>query len=103
MSNTQLLKDSARNAGGIAVYVALVSALMNSVERIGGPANKALGGIAFLMLFVFSAAVTGTLFLGQPLALFLQGNRREGISLLAYTLGWLFVLTVAAFVVALSF
>ena len=50
-----------------------------------------------LMLFVFSAAFTGTLVLGRPIVWYLNGKKREALSLLFYTLGVFLAITLIAF------
>ena len=42
--------------------------------------------IAFLSLFVLSAAAMGYFFLSQPLQLFLEGEKKEGVDLFLKTL-----------------
>jgi hypothetical protein len=48
--------------------------------------------ITFLSLFVFSAACMGYLFLGEPIALALGGNAKEGVKYFLQTLGYFAVL-----------
>ena len=47
-----------------------------------------------LMLFVFSAAVTGSLIFGQPVLWYLDGKKKDALTLLTYTLAVFFILTV---------
>ncbi len=89
------------NAFGVVSYVALVALVMNNAERIFGKMENILGIIAFLLLFTFSAAVVGTLILGKPLMLFLDGHKKEAIRHLIATLGWLFLAMLIVFIVLL--
>ena len=50
--------------------------------------------IAILMLFVFSAAISGALIIGKPALLYLEGKKREALELFAFTLGWILVFLV---------
>ena len=53
--------------------------------------------IAMLLLFVTSAAITGFLVFGKPAMLYIDGKKREAVSLLGYTLGIMFVMTLIFF------
>ncbi|MFH0853418.1 MAG: hypothetical protein V1853_03355, partial [bacterium] len=67
--------------------------IINNGEKVFGPVdNKMIGPIVFLLLFVFSALLTGFLILGKPLMLYLDGLKKEGAKLLFYTGASLFVL-----------
>lgn len=60
-----------------------------------------LGPVAFLLLFILSAAVTGALILGRPVLLYLENQKTEAVRLFIYTIGWLVVFTMMAFLVLL--
>jgi hypothetical protein len=68
-----------------------------------GANNTFLAPIAMLLLFVFSAALTGFLVFGQPAILYLDGKKKEALTLLGYTLGILSGLTVLAIVLLIIF
>lgn len=53
--------------------------------------------MAMLMLFVCSAAITGFLVFGKPMMRYIDGKKKEAISLLTYTLGMLFIITIIFF------
>jgi len=85
---------------GTAVYVILVASLIYSLGHSGFEAGNALiVPIFMLLLFIFSAAFTGLLVFGRPVMWYLDGNKKEAMSLLFYTLGILLVTTVIAFLV----
>ena len=58
-----------------------------------------LAPAAMLLLFVFSAGVTSSLVFGRPVLWYVEGKKQEALSLLFYTLGFLFVITVILFFV----
>ena len=58
--------------------------------------------VAFLLLFVLSAAITGSLVFGRPALMFLGGQKTEAVSFLLYTLAWLLAATVVLFAILLS-
>lgn len=101
MKNSRLILTSFLSAGGVAVYTGAVSFVMNNGQQIFGKMTGVLAPVAFLLLFVLSAAITGGMVLGRPGMLYLEGHRVEAIKLFLYTLGWLFLMTLVAFAVLL--
>jgi hypothetical protein len=90
----------------VAGYVALVAFFMSYIEVFFGKGpDSALGGkqwlfpMTFLMILVFSATVVGTLIFARPVMLYLDNKKQEALAMLAYTIGWLFVLVVAVLAV----
>ena len=94
MKNSKLAILALWNSLGIAVYIVLVALFMQNGERIFGKVDGLLGPIAILLLFVLSAAITGTLALGRPVLLFLENRKAEAVRMFLYTIGWLFVIIV---------
>lgn len=89
-----LIKRSLLNALGTAAYVALIATTLQHGEVIFGKMNRTLGPIAFLMLFVLSATITGSLVLGKPVLMYMNGEKGEAVKLFLYTVGWLALCTV---------
>jgi len=81
------------SALGIVVYAALVSLVMNNANELFGHANQYLSQIAFLALLSLSAAVVGGLVLGKPFQMYLDGKKKEAVSLFLQTIGWLAAFT----------
>ena len=80
-------------------YVSGVALIMRNGERIfGDKPDNFWSPVLFLMLFVLSAAVTGALVLGRPILLYWDGAKKEALTFFGYTLGWLFILILVAFV-----
>lgn len=96
MNNKKLLLAALLNALGVAIYIVGVSLVIRNGEKIFGKMDNFLGPVAFLLLFVLSAAVTGALTLGRPAILYLDGQKPAAIKLLLYTIGWLALLTLTA-------
>ena len=82
---------------GTSVYILLVSLVMNHAADSFGRLNEAVAPLAFIMLFVFSALVTGGLILGRPLMLYIDGKKKEGLKLLFYTGASLLILLILVF------
>jgi hypothetical protein len=96
MEKISLIKLGLRNSMATAVYVVIVAMIMNNAERIFGTMKNIIGPVAFLLLFVTSAAITGFLVLGQPIMMYVDNQRRDAIKLFIYTVAWLFAFTVIA-------
>jgi len=79
----------------------LIGWVMATMGRIAAPMEEFWGPVAFLLLFVLSAAVVGALVLGKPALLYLDGEKKEALRTFFYTLGFL-LLAVAIVVVYLA-
>jgi len=102
MKNSTLAKWGAIHALGVLVYASLLAIFFNQANNWFGKADqKIVTPVAALMLFVFSALVTGGLVLGKPLMLYLDGHKKEGVKLLFFTGIGLFVFMALVFVVLL--
>ena len=84
---------------GEAVYIFLIALFFFNAQRIfgSGPDNKLLAPMAFLMLFVVSAAISGALVLGRPILLYLDNKKQEAVKLFLATLGWMVVFLIILF------
>jgi len=58
--------------------------------------NNFTAPIAMLFLFVFSAALTSYLLLGMPARMYIDGKKKEALSLVTHTLGFFFGFTLIA-------
>ena len=100
--NLKSIKQSALCATGAAAYIAIVAAIMtftgNNSAMVAYPF---LGITTFLLLFVLSAAVMGILIFGAPVMLFLENKKKESVTLLFTTVGFLAIyLLLAAIILA---
>ena len=80
-------------------YVSLVAFVMSHAQSWFPGPDTWLTPVAVLMLFVLSAAITGTLVLGRPILMYVDGQKKEGLQFFGYTVGWLLILTIIVFVV----
>ena len=94
-----LLKTAIINSLGTAIYIALVAFLMTNGNQIFGQANGILGGVGILLLFTLSALVVGTLVLGKPLMLYLDGSKKEAVKLIGQTILILGIITIIFLVI----
>ena len=68
-----------------------------------GRANEILAPIALLFVFVFSAALTGYLIFGKPALMYIDGKKKEALSLLTYTLGFFSIVTFVTVILLITF
>lgn len=101
MESSTLVKFALRNSLAATVYVAAVASFLYYGPKNFGPAHNVLVPIAFLLLFVVSAAITGTLILLQPARMYLDGSKKDGVNLLVYTIGFLLLFTVIAILIVI--
>ncbi len=71
-----------------ALYIGLVATFIFYIVPMffADKPDTIFAPIMMLMLFVFSAAVTGTLVLGRPILWYIDGKKKEAIYLLFSTL-----------------
>ena len=101
MTDKRIVGRSAATAVLVVAYVALVAWVMVSVGGAADSQQKDVTGpVAFLLLFVLSAAVVGSLVLGKPILLYLDGEKAVAVKLFVATLGWLIVFTFLALLIA---
>lgn len=102
MKNTALAKWGATHALGVLIYVFLLAIFFDQASDWFGQADqKIITPVAALMLFIFSALITGGLVLGKPLMLYFDGHKKEGIKLLFFTGIGLFIFMALIFAVLL--
>ena len=94
-----IFKNALLNSLGTTAYIAAVASLFFYGLKNLGPGNTVLIPIFMLMLFVFSAAFTGLLVFGRPMLWYLDGKKKEAVSLLVSTL---LIFLITALVVFLS-
>ena len=99
MLNKKIYLWSLLNALGVLIYVSGVSFIIVNGQKFFGQMKGILGPMMFLLLFVLSAAIVGALVLGRPILLYLDGQKKQGIIMFGWTLGWLFAITVILFTV----
>lgn len=95
----KLIRQAFLLALGEGIYISLVALLLFSVEKLFGskPDPAVIAPIAFLLLFVISAAISGALILGKPLMLYLDGKKKDALQLFGFTLAWLVLFLIVAF------
>ena len=93
-----IVKSALINALLMAAYVVAIASFLFYVPKFfdAGKPDTVLVPITMLLLFVLSAAITGTLMFGQPVLWYLEGKKKESISLFTYTLAIFFIIVIIA-------
>jgi len=85
------------HAAGVAVYTLLVALLMTNVEKWGSKIKAFWAPAVFLTLLTLSVAVVGSLIFARPALWALNGQKKEALQFLLFTLGWLAIFVIIAF------
>jgi len=93
MKKSNLTLMALADALGVAVYTAAVAFIMQNAQYVFGDMKSIWGPIAFLMLFVLSATVVGSLVFGRPVYLYFEGKKKEAVALFLYTACFMAVIT----------
>lgn len=89
----KLLIKSFRNTTITAIYILIVSQIMQNGDILFGKNSNILGPLVMLLLFSLSAAVVGGLTFGESVILLIDGKKRNGILSAIYSVGWLGIYT----------
>lgn len=100
----RIKKTAIVNALATTLYIVAVGVFLyyGSLVKIGR-ANIILFPIALLLLFVFSAALTGFLIFGKPAQMYVDGKKKEALSLLTYTLVSFSIITFTFLILLIAF
>ncbi len=93
-----IIKNAVINALATALYIALIASFLFYAPKTFGQnkADTVLVPIVMLSLLVFSAALTGMLIFGRPALWYLDGKKKEALSLFIYTLVFFLIITIIA-------
>lgn len=100
-----ILKHAFVNAILTSFYIGLVASFLFYAPRLFDFVDKpdtVFAPIMMLMLFVFSAAITGTLVFGRPVLWYMEGAKKDAVNLFLYTLADFFVIMLLAFVILVT-
>jgi hypothetical protein len=97
MKKSKIVLWSFLHSLGVLIYILAIAFFINHASQWFGKEDKFLTPVAALMLFVLSAATTGSLVLAKPILLYLDGQKSDSIKFFLWTLGWMLILTVFAF------
>ena len=100
----KMMRVALVNVSATVLYIALVASFMYYGSEVKiGKNNTLLVPIAMLLLFTFSAALTGFLVFGRAALMYFDGKKKDAIALLGYTLSLLSIITVVAILALVIF
>ena len=101
---TKTIKTALLNSSTTTLYIILVASFMYFLQsNLSQKPDNILMPISMLLLFVFSAAFTGSLVFGKPIILYLDNKKKEALSLIIYTLFFLLIITLMIFLILIYF
>lgn len=100
---SRVIRTALLDAAGTAAYIAILvtGAFYAPTVDAAEDVRSILIPIGMLCLFVLSAAVTGFLVFGRPLLWYLDGQRKEAVGLVSWTLAFLAAIVALVFVAVL--
>ncbi|MFH1509442.1 MAG: hypothetical protein ABIE68_04725 [bacterium] len=99
MTIQKITGQSLLHALGVALYIFLIAQIMFSMESVMGKIDDSWGFMIMVMIFTVSAAITGSLVVFRPVYLYMEGQKKEGVQFLLYTIGWLFLITLITLII----
>lgn len=93
MKKSKIITRALLSSLAVLIYTSAVSYIMSYGNELFGKMETIFASIAFLMLFVLSATIVGLLLFLKPVLLYLDGKKKEAVSLLVYTVGFTFIIT----------
>ena len=99
----KIIKRAFIDSIGTVGYIILVVSFIFSLQIFASKGDNIIIPIAMLLLFVCSAAITGFLVFGKPVMLYIDGKKKEAVSLLSYTLVILFLITIISFIFLIAY
>lgn len=97
----KIFKNPYLNSLYAEIYIIIVVSILHAVAKPNTP-DTFFDPVAALSLLVLSAAVMGYLFLGQPLQLYLDGEKKQAVAFFMRTILGFAALTAIAFIVVSS-
>jgi hypothetical protein len=90
---------------GLAAYCILIAFIMNNLSKLftsnPGVTNNLLQGFMFLIIFLVSALITGSIALAYPISLGFRKNIKEAAFIVLSTVLWSILFLIVALVAAI--
>lgn len=97
----KMFKNPYLNSIYAEAYIIIVVSIMNAIAKPNTP-DTFFDPIAAISLFVLSAAVMGYLFIGEPLQLYLDGEKKRAVTFFMQTLICFAAITAVGFIIVSS-
>lgn len=88
------MKRGFLQALGVAGYISLVGLFMSNANRILGKMDNTWAPVFALLLFSTSAMICGLLVFLKPYKLFIEGKKKDAVTVVVSTAAWLFLFLV---------
>ena len=100
----KIVKNGVLNALGTAVYIILVSTFLFYIPKIfdSEKPDTLFAPVAMISLLVFSVALVGSLLFGRPILWYWDGQKKEAVSLIIWTLIAFFLITLIVLAILFS-
>jgi len=98
MTKTKIIIYGLVHAFAVSVYTFAVVLLMSNSERFLNNAYPEIQGILMLMLFVISASITGSLVVGRPVVMYLNGDKKNAFLFFVSIVLWMMFIFLGFFV-----
>lgn len=103
MTKSKIVLYSLGHAAAVLGYIILVVFLITNLEKyFADTPDTFMAPISMLLLLVLSVSVMAVLIFGRPAYLFLNNAKKEAYYFLGYTMGWLLLFVIIAFIVVFS-
>lgn len=76
---------------GVTLYCSFVGVIFWKGNEIFGAADRYVGPVAFLLLFIASAMICALMVFYKPYMLFFDGKKKEAVDTVVNTAAWLFI------------
>jgi SNF family Na+-dependent transporter len=96
-------KNPYLNAVLASVYIIIMATLLQNGHYIFGEQDNFLSPVLFLSLFVLSAALMGYLFIGEPVMLFLDNQKKQAVTFFWQTVSTFACITLLLVIAAVAF
>jgi cell shape-determining protein MreD len=88
---------------GLIAYVSLFTVVVQSLGNAPHFENSIFAMVVFLLAFIISASICGSIALMYPLILFFENKKKQAVQTIFWTVGWLIVAFCIIASIALAF
>lgn len=80
-----MTKNPIFNALSASAYIVIIVSVMTFLSRYSTNPDKFFAPVLFISMFTLSAAIMGYIFCGQPILLYLDGQKKQAVKLFLQT------------------
>ncbi len=98
----KIFKYAIANSMLTVFYVVLIALFFSNAQSLFGDTKSPLIPMAMLLLFVFSAALCGTLVFGRPILWYVEGRKNDALKLFSFTILLILLVVIIIFTILYS-